>query len=44
VIYKNNEVGEVIYDNAKNPNFKVTKRTEAFQWNGLDFEKLPTFK
>lgn len=44
VIYKYIEDGEVMDDNAKNLNFKVTKRTEAFQWNGLGFEKLPTFK
>ncbi|WP_333862700.1 hypothetical protein [Sphingobacterium sp.] len=42
IIYKYIEEGEVIDDNAENPNFKVTKKKEEFQWNGTGFEKLQT--
>ncbi|WP_293907473.1 hypothetical protein [Sphingobacterium sp. UBA5670] len=41
IIYKYIEEGDVIDDNAENPNFKVSKKKEEFQWNGTSFEKLP---
>ena len=42
IIYKYIEEGEVIDDNAENPNFRVTKKKEQFQWSGTGFEKLTT--
>jgi len=44
IIYKYIEEGEAIDDNAENPNFKITKKSEEFLWNGNSFEKLPTAK
>ncbi|MCS4164386.1 hypothetical protein M2419_001458 [Sphingobacterium sp. BIGb0116] len=44
LIYKYIEEGEAIDDDAENPNFKITKKSEEFLWNGNSFEKLPTAK
>jgi len=44
IIYKYIEEGEVIDDNAENPNFRVTKKSEEFLWNGIGFEKLSKAK
>ncbi|WP_293888042.1 MULTISPECIES: hypothetical protein [unclassified Sphingobacterium] len=42
IIYKYIEEGEALDENAKNPNFKITKKQEEFQWGGTSFQKVLT--
>lgn len=42
IIYKYIEEGEALDDNVENPNLKITKKQEEFQWSGMSFQKLST--
>ncbi|MDM1293154.1 hypothetical protein HX021_02450 [Sphingobacterium sp. N143] len=40
IIYKYIEEGEVIDDNALDPNYNISKKEEQFQWDGNQFNKI----